>query len=226
MPATRVLMLLRTAPALLSACLLALPLIACGASCTPSETPPASPPPAAPAPSASVEAPSVSAAPSASAAPAPADPPAPAAATPAARPEDQARIDFAVEFVSAVAKRDKAAQARLLAVEDFCKVMLATAKKAPPGGQKGCEKEMVAGNKEGLDAYNTRIPPTFEAGAAEVLPIAPDKGIWMVLVRPKGFDRHGPNADKEGASVMLLEAEGKRFVVFAHKKKEGPSQKK
>jgi hypothetical protein len=46
-----------------------------------------------------------------------------------------------------------------------------------------------------------------------------------VSVRPKRFDGKGPDADKQGFTVMLAEADGKRFVVFLRKKKE-PGAKK
>lgn len=139
--------------------------------------------------------------------------------------DDKARADFAVGFVTAVARRDKAALATFLAAEDFCKAMITPSKKAPAASVKACAKELTEQNKAGLDAYTKLIAPTFEAGAGETMAIAPTQGIYMVVVRPKGAGPSGPDADSKGVTVTLLETEGKRFVVFPQKAGERGAKK-
>lgn len=56
--------------------------------------------------------------------------------------DDKAGADFAAGFVTAVARRDKAALATFLAADDFCKAMAALNKKAPALNVKACVKEL------------------------------------------------------------------------------------
>lgn len=148
--------------------------------------------------------------PAPTAAPAPALEPGPAAVPFEAT--DDARRAAAVDFLAAIARRDRAAIAPMTGEAALCEILERTQPEKMEGDATACADEMVRLNAEALTFYEAGIPETFVAGNAEVEALDAEQGIHMVIVEPEGGG--------DPVSVFLVEVEERRFVVFPRKKEE------
>jgi hypothetical protein len=143
-------------------------------------------------------------------APAPAVAPAPAAAPAPFEATDDARRAAAIDFLAAIARRDRAATATMTGEAAFCEILERKQPDKMEGDAKACADEMVRLNAEVLTVYEAGIPETFVAGNADVQALDAEQGIYVVIVEPEGGG--------EPVSVFLVEVEERRFVVFPRKK--------
>lgn len=118
---------------------------------------------------------------------------------------EQERARFAMGFVDAVADRDMAAIDRYTDPDGAC---AAAADKAPPD----CANAMRADQDEAITYYQQMVPESFQAGATSSMPLDESQGIYMITVNPAGGDA------EQGVAVILVELQGRRYVVFPRKK--------